>query len=259
VWSVFVPGSASLPAALRNFRTAFFWTFCRLAFKLLVHRNYPGCGEATGSGESDTDMQFLETGLARMRRFAIEGQSGLQDRIGSHWTRRLFFLDFLVFPLAIMLGLASAMGNEANVSYLTLVLLFGFGYGGWTLAEYLMHRFVFHHFPVFTAMHLAHHKEPHELIGTPTFVTLAAFALLVFWPTHVFAGLEKASALTAGMMSGYLAYVSVHYIVHNVGSRGLPWMKRLIRLHAIHHHDMHHNFGVTTALWDRVFGTLAQR
>ena len=194
-----------------------------------------------------------------MRRIAIDGQSGLHDRIGPHWTRRLFFLDFLVFPLAILFCLAAAVGNEANVSYLALALLFGLGYGSWTLTEYLMHRFVFHHFPVFTAMHLAHHKEPHELIGTPTIVTLAAFALLVFWPMHAFGGLEQASALSAGMISGYLAYVSVHYIVHNVGSRGLPWMKRLIRLHAIHHHDMHHNFGVTTAFWDRVFGTLARR
>lgn len=204
-------------------------------------------------------MHFLETGFARMRRFAVANHLDIHDRIGPEWSRRLFFLDFLVFPLAILLCLTAATDNEANASYLVLVLLFAVGYAAWTLTEYLMHRFVFHHFPVFTAMHLAHHKEPHELIGTPTIVTLAAFALLVFWPMHAFAGLEQASALSAGMMSGYLAYVGVHYIVHNVGSGGLPWMKRLIRLHAVHHHDIHHNFGVTTDIWDRVFGTLARR
>jgi sterol desaturase/sphingolipid hydroxylase (fatty acid hydroxylase superfamily) len=204
-------------------------------------------------------MHFLETGLARVRRFAIDDQFGLQGRISPTWSRRLFFLDFLVFPLAILLCLGAAVWNGSNIPYLTLVPLFALGYAAWTLTEYLMHRFVFHHFPVFTAMHLAHHQSPHDLIGTPTLLTLAAFAVLVFWPTYDFAGLEQASALSAGMMSGYLAYVSVHYIVHNVGSGGWPWMKKLIRLHAVHHHDIHHNFGVTTAFWDRVFGTQARR
>ncbi len=204
-------------------------------------------------------MQLFETGFARVRRFAIDGHSGLQDWISPAWARRLFFLDFLVFPLAIFLCLAAVARNEASVSYVALVLLFGVGYAAWTLVEYLMHRFVFHHVPVFTAMHLAHHESPHDLLGTPTIVTLAAFGTLVFWPVYEFSGLEEASALTAGMMSGYLAYVSIHYIVHNTGSRGWPALKRLIRLHAIHHHDIHHNFGVTTDIWDRVFGTLARR
>jgi sterol desaturase/sphingolipid hydroxylase (fatty acid hydroxylase superfamily) len=204
-------------------------------------------------------MQFIETGLARVRRFAIVDQFGLQSRISPAWARRLFFLDFLVFPLAVLLCLAGAAWNEANISYITLAALFALGYAAWTLIEYLMHRFVFHHFPVFTAMHLAHHESPHDLIGTPTIITLAAFGMLVFWPAFDFAGLAQACALTAGMMSGYLAYVSVHYIVHNIGSRGWPWLKRLIRLHAIHHHDIHHNFGVTTDFWDRVFGTMARR
>ncbi len=204
-------------------------------------------------------MQLFETGFARVRRFAIDGHSGLQGRISPEWARRLFFLDFLVFPLAIFLCLAAAARNEASVSYLILVTLFCLGYAAWTLVEYLMHRFVFHHVPVFTAMHLAHHESPHELLGTPTIVTLAAFGVLVFRPAHDVAGLEHACALTAGMMSGYLAYVSIHYTVHNTGSFGVPSLKRLIRLHAIHHHDIHHNFGVTTGFWDRVFGTLARR
>ncbi len=204
-------------------------------------------------------MHLFDTGFDRMRRFAVDNYLGIHGRISPKWSRRLFFLDFLVFPLAVFICLAAAAANERNIPYWSLAALFAIGWTAWTLTEYLMHRFVFHHFPLFTAMHLAHHKEPHELIGTPTIVTLAAFALLVFWPMHAFAGLEQASALSAGMMSGYLAYVGVHYIVHNVGSGGLPWMKRLIRLHAVHHHDIHHNFGVTTDIWDRVFGTLARR
>jgi sterol desaturase/sphingolipid hydroxylase (fatty acid hydroxylase superfamily) len=204
-------------------------------------------------------MQFIETGLARVRRFAIAEQFGLQGLISPAWARRLFFLDFLVFPAAIFLCLAAVAWNEAGVPYVALTALFVIGYATWTLIEYLMHRFVFHHFPVFTQMHLAHHAAPHDLIGTPTVITLATFGMLIFWPAFDLTGLEQAAALTAGMMSGYLAYVSVHYIVHNIGSRGWPWLKKLIRLHAIHHHDIHHNFGVTTEFWDRVFGTLARR
>ncbi len=204
-------------------------------------------------------MHILETGFARVRRFAIDEQFGFQGRISPAWARRLFFFDFLVFPPAILFCLGAAVWNGENIPFLNLVVLFALGYAAWTLIEYLMHRFVFHHVPFFTAMHLAHHKSPHDLIGTPTIVTLAAFGLLVFLPVLGFAGLERASALSAGMMSGYLAYVSVHYIVHNVGSGGWPWMKKLIRLHAVHHHDIEHNFGVTTAFWDRVFGTLSKR
>jgi sterol desaturase/sphingolipid hydroxylase (fatty acid hydroxylase superfamily) len=47
--------------------------------------------------------------------------------------------------------------------------------------------------------------------------------------------------------------------VHHLGSGGSRGLRRLIKLHAVHHHDTDHNFGVTTAFWDRVFGTLASR
>ncbi len=204
-------------------------------------------------------MEILETGFARLRRIAVESQFNPFGYISPAWSRRLFFLDFLVFPLAILVCLALAFTSEEDASAVRLTLLFGLGYAAWTLIEYLMHRFVFHHFPVFTKMHLAHHHAPHDLIGTPTMVTLTAFAVLAFWPAYMLAGLAQASALIAGLMSGYLAYVSIHYIVHNLGSGGHAWLKRLIRLHAVHHHDMRHNFGVTTAFWDRVFGTLAGR
>jgi sterol desaturase/sphingolipid hydroxylase (fatty acid hydroxylase superfamily) len=204
-------------------------------------------------------MEILETGFARLRRFAVESQFSPFGSVSPQWSRRLFFLDFLVFPLAILVCLALAFTSEEGVSAARLILLFGLGYAAWTLIEYLTHRFVFHHFPVFTKMHLAHHHAPHDLIGTPTIVTLAAFAFLGFWPAYILANLAQAGALSAGLMSGYLAYVSIHYIVHNLGSGGHAWLKRLIRLHAVHHHDMRHNFGVTTAFWDRMFGTLTRR
>ena len=68
-------------------------------------------------------------------------------------------------------------------------------------------------------------------------------------------------------MLGYLAYVGVHYALHHVNSLGptwLPaslrvWLRNLIRAHAVHHHQTQYNFGVTTTIWDRVFGTLRQR
>ena len=203
-------------------------------------------------------MHLFETGLARVRRHGLSAALGF-PALTPVWSRRLFFLDFLVFPAAILSCATIAAINLSDVSYWGLALLCLAGVATWTLVEYLMHRFVFHHFPVFTAMHLDHHRQPHELIGTPTLITLTTFGLLVFYPAYALSGLEQASAFSTGLMGGYLAYVSIHFIVHNKGSGGLPWMKQLIRLHAVHHHDISHNFGVTTGFWDRVFGTLAKR
>ncbi|MEO6301109.1 MAG: sterol desaturase family protein, partial [Paracoccaceae bacterium] len=100
---------------------------------------------------------------------------------------------------------------------------------------------------------------PRGLTGTPTILTVMVFAVLVYWPASEIGTRASASAWTAGLMAGYLAYVGVHYIVHHLGSGGQPWLRRLIKAHAVHHHDDRVQFGVTTVFWDRVFGTAGRR
>ena len=66
---------------------------------------------------------------------------------------------------------------------------------------------------------------------------------------------------TAGMVTGYLWYVFVHYATHHFRPRRGTYLYRARVRHARHHHlSDDGNFGVTTAFWDHVFGTaLAER
>ncbi len=175
---------------------------------------------------------------------------------------RWFFMDFYVYPPLILLALLVAFdGGPWRIA--GSVVLVGVGVLVWTLAEYLIHRFAFHHFPGFKAAHLEHHAEPAGLHGSPTVVTVLVFAVLALTPLWYVWGLQTAAALTAGLMLGYLAYVGVHYAVHHVTSLGPSWirpqLRALVRAHAVHHHKTEHNFGVTTTFWDRVFGTMHRR
>ena len=62
---------------------------------------------------------------------------------------------------------------------------------------------------------------------------------------------------SAGLLTGYVWYEFVHLAEH--GAWRLPMLRRLTRHHAWHHFkDWERAFGVTTPLWDWVFGTLPQ-
>ncbi len=179
---------------------------------------------------------------------------------------RWFFMDFYIYPPLILLCLATAFDGGPWQIALSLVLVPA-GLVVWTLAEYLIHRFAFHHFPGLKPVHMEHHAAPEGLHGSPTLVTVLVFVFLALLPLWYLTNLASAAALTSGLMIGYLAYVAVHYAVHHVTRLGPRWMsadlrlrlRNLIRAHAVHHHQLDLNFGVTTTFWDRVFGTLHRR
>jgi sterol desaturase/sphingolipid hydroxylase (fatty acid hydroxylase superfamily) len=60
------------------------------------------------------------------------------------------------------------------------------------------------------------------------------------------------SLAMCGVLAGYLAYEFVHYGVHTL-SGGLVWWRR----NHFHHHFQEPGrvFGVTSPIWDYVFGT----
>lgn len=183
---------------------------------------------------------------------------------------RWYFLDFYVYPPLIVLSLILSVSGSADAGGLAVVwavALMAFGLLVWTLAEYFIHRYAFHHLPGVMEAHLEHHAEPLELHGSPTVVTVLVFGVLALAPLWYLTTMQSAAAMTAGLMLGYLAYVGVHYAVHHVASLGPRWLpasarlrlRDLIRAHAIHHHQTAYNFGVTTTIWDRVFGTMRRR
>ena len=62
----------------------------------------------------------------------------------------------------------------------------------------------------------------------------------------------------AGLLAGYVWYEFVPLASH--GTWRVTVLRRMNRHHALHHYkDWDRAFGVTTTLWDRVFGTLPGR
>lgn len=205
-------------------------------------------------------MENLTIQSSRLHRVFITTRAVLRGLVSPTMSPRMFYLDFFVYPVIIFVCLILAFdksGYEQWAKSLTLIIA---GYCFWTLAEYLVHRFILHRVPVFSTLHMAHHDEPKELIGTPTIFSLAAFYCVAFLPIAEYDGIQPAASWLSGLLAGYLWYVVAHYAVHHVGSGGYIFIKKLKRQHALHHHSEDScNYGVTTKLWDRLFGTLAER
>jgi dihydroceramide fatty acyl 2-hydroxylase len=143
--------------------------------------------------------------------------------------------------------------------------LFLFGWLLWTLLEYLLHRYVFHmaastpekRFRQFMA-HGYHHEFPNDkyrlvappLMSWPLAVVVGGLFRLAFGP-------ETWLMVFAGTCTGYIAYDWIHYYTHHFRPRN-PVGKWLKSYHLLHHFDENHGrkrYGVSSPLWDFVFGT----
>lgn len=168
-------------------------------------------------------------------------------------TRLGYFLDFALVPLAvaalIMLGYRWGLGTGATAAGIVAGLL------AWSLAEYWIHRAVFHSRIGFQSMHEMHHALPKDLIGIASWATFAGFAL-VWLSSAGLVGAGAGSVMTAGFLLGYLIYCSVHVAIHHRAARGLGrYGALMLALHQGHHRGGRGNFGVSSPLWDIVFGT----
>ena len=167
-----------------------------------------------------------------------------------------YYADFVIYPVIILALAAAELWPAQSAARLQWLLACLAGLAGWTLAEYLIHRFAFHRIPLLMRMHDMHHANPSALIGAPLWSSLAAFGLGVFIPLWWQAGFDLASGLTTGLMLGYLWYGVVHAAVHRYRLDRGSFLYRTKLRHARHHYgNQEGNFGVTTGLWDRVFGT----
>ncbi len=176
-------------------------------------------------------------------------------------TKLGYFSEFLLFPplvlIATLMAFRGAMPPHpaiwAGVYVLALI--------GWTFVEYLLHRLMFHHAPVLARIHERHHERPLELIGTPAWASVLIGMIAVASPAWALLGFNLGTAATAGLVTGYLWFVFVHYAIHHWQPRHGSYLYRARLRHARHHYFSDSgNFGVTTGFWDWVFGTsIAQR
>ncbi|MGV3509469.1 MAG: sterol desaturase family protein [Sphingobacteriaceae bacterium] len=141
----------------------------------------------------------------------------------------------------------------------------------WTLFEYIAHRYLFH-FNASSSLgqrivyifHGNHHEYPRDkerLFMPPLPSILAAIVMFsIFYEISLLiTGTGNyAFVFFPGFIIGYLIYVSMHYAIHAFAPPKL--MKGLWRNHHLHHYKYpEKGFGVSSTLWDRVFGTMQSK
>ena len=136
----------------------------------------------------------------------------------------------------------------------------------WKLIEYSLHRWGFHMkckshaaIVVHFALHGAHHKYPMDklrLVFPPLPASL--IALLIYGGLYAALGhLSTSLSTMVGVGVGYLSYDMIHYWCHH--GRDLPgYLEAQKRIHMAHHYRDHSvSFGISSPLYDYVFGTVA--
>jgi sterol desaturase/sphingolipid hydroxylase (fatty acid hydroxylase superfamily) len=153
------------------------------------------------------------------------------------------------------------------MSIATVLTLGVLGLVIWTLTEYVMHRFVFHFKPfgpiserVIFLFHGIHHDDPEDgtrLVMPP--VPGILLAVLLYSTFRFLLGTPWVEPFFAFFLIGYLCYDYIHYSVHHFTPRTSVG-KFIKQYHMLHHFaSPEARWGVSSPLWDYVFGTVEQR
>ncbi len=133
----------------------------------------------------------------------------------------------------------------------------------WTLLEYLIHRWMGHdrrfRKSPFGVEHVRHHIEGNYF--APTYKKLIAatvFVAIAIGPALLVLGTPLGVAYVVGLVGFYGVYEWLHRREHT--HAGIGPYGRWARRHHFHHHfvDGRVNHGVTSPIWDFVFGTYRQ-
>ncbi|MFN0089059.1 MAG: sterol desaturase family protein, partial [Acidimicrobiales bacterium] len=129
------------------------------------------------------------------------------------------------------------------------------GGAAWTLSEYVLHRWIMHGPRALgpaAKEHQLHHAEP--ALTSPA---LRAVAYGGVAAAGVGVRRVCGAGVALGWSAGYAAYEQLHWRAHHRPAACELERRRRVRHFAHHFVSARVNFGVTTSLWDRVFGTYA--
>ncbi len=170
-------------------------------------------------------------------------------------------------PLTIFFIYSSALlyWNVTHTS-LTLwvsVVMFFVGMLAFTWVEYLIHRYIFH-MPTFTkareklqyTLHGVHHDYPKdkERLAMPPLMSITISTILLFLFKLVLGDLVF--SFLPGFLVGYALYLAIHYMVHAF-QPPKNFLKWLWINHSVHHYKAGESvFGVSSPLWDYIYGTM---
>jgi sterol desaturase/sphingolipid hydroxylase (fatty acid hydroxylase superfamily) len=133
-----------------------------------------------------------------------------------------------------------------------LISVFMAGLFAWTLVEYVIHGVLGHaHRTFVTPLHDVHHRDPHAVFALGAWIpTAIILAGAITW-----FGLAPGVVFYGGIVCGFAVYEYVHYRIHFVSPANAV-EERLRARHLAHHlKEPDAIFGVTTRIWDVVFGT----
>jgi sterol desaturase/sphingolipid hydroxylase (fatty acid hydroxylase superfamily) len=190
-------------------------------------------------------------------------------------TVRMFESDFMEFfsrvhwtvPMIIYIPVILVMLYFSvfiyKISTLNIILLSIGVIAAWTLAEYLLHRYVFHfkatsefgkkiHF-IFHGVHHDYPSDSKRLVMPPS--VSIPLALLFFFLFRLIFGESLMLPFFAGFILGYLFYDISHYAIHHFNMHSKFWL--FIKNHHMLHHfqDEYKGYGVSSPFWDVVFRT----
>jgi len=185
--------------------------------------------------------------------------------------------------ITVMLVLAFRAGQGAG----QIVLLFVGGMLFWSLLEYVIHRFVFHppqwveeetravtaslgpqeavipalpswRHRFYFLVHGVHHDYPNDSrrLVMPPSVSIPLAVVFFFLFQWAIGPLTPAAF--AGLVGGYLAYDTTHYLTHHSPGKTALGRYQKKRHFRHHYYDSTRNFGVSSPLWDVLWGTMGR-
>ena len=149
-------------------------------------------------------------------------------------------IDFGEMAVAIVLAVVLLAISTTGIS--EAAPLFAGGVVAWTVGEYVVHRFVLHNLA--PTGHSLHHAHPNVPVVAVFWQIWISFALVYF--------IAGGDFLSGGLVA-YAWYLFVHHCAHH-SPGNVP--ASLLRHHSSHHRFANWNYGVSTTVWDRVFGTM---
>ena len=202
------------------------------------------------------------------------------EKIYNKGQARLFKNQYLEYmtkthPLVIWGIYVPLMGFMLYFSYSVLAfsiiqisLTFLTGMFFWSLFEYAIHRYVFHFFAeserarkIVYVIHGNHHEYPRDkerlfMPPVPSLLLSSTVFSLMYLVGYLFGVSAYVFAFFPGFVLGYLIYGTMHFAIH-AWTPPFKWMKPLWRNHHLHHYkNVELGFGVSSTLWDHVFGTM---
>ncbi len=134
----------------------------------------------------------------------------------------------------------------------------------WSFFEYAIHRWLYHKtfsFRLFQwffdTFHLHHHKNLQDYrVLNAGILLVYPLCLLFTGGFYLLSGDYIATVyFTLGALVYYIFYVFVHYLIH-YKKYSYSYLATFQSYHLYHHYKRwNRNYGNTTTLWDRIFGT----